>query len=48
MHWLQNGREIGQQSGVVEIGAGQSAPWSLAASAPVPPADPFACALSVA
>jgi hypothetical protein len=48
MHWLQNGREIGQQSGVVDIGAGQSAPWSLAMDAPVPPADPFSCALSAA
>lgn len=48
MHWLQNGREVGQQSGVVEIGAGQSAPWSLAMSAPVAPADPFSCALSAA
>jgi hypothetical protein len=48
MHWLQNGREIGQQSGVVEMGAGQTAPWSLAMSAPNPPADPFSCALSAA
>lgn len=48
MHWLQNGRQLSQQSAVVDLGPSQSKPWSLALSAPNPPADPFSCALSAA
>ncbi|MGZ6965519.1 MAG: hypothetical protein ACXVKA_15045 [Acidimicrobiia bacterium] len=48
IHWLQNGREIAQQSGVVDLAAGQSQPWSLSLSSASPPADPFSCALSAA
>jgi hypothetical protein len=46
IHWLQNSREIAQASTVVDITASQSKPWSLTLAAPVPPADPFSCALS--
>jgi hypothetical protein len=48
MHWLQNGREIAQQSAVVGVTAGQSAPWNLTLGAPNPPADPFSCSLTAA
>jgi hypothetical protein len=48
IHWLQNGREIGQQSTLVGLTAGQSLPWSLTLGAPNPPADPFSCALTAA
>ncbi len=47
IHWLQNGREVGAQSALVDLGAGQSKPWSLSMGAPTAPADPFSCALSV-
>lgn len=46
MHWLQNQRELAQQSAEVDLGAGQSKPWSLTLGAPTPPADPFSCSLS--
>jgi hypothetical protein len=48
MHWLQNAREIAQQTTVVPLTAGQSAPWSVTLAAPNPPADPFSCALTAA
>lgn len=46
IHWLQNGREIAQQSALIPLTAGQSAPWNLTLAAPTPPADPFSCALT--
>ncbi len=48
IHWLQDGREVGEQSAAVNLGAGASTPWELSLGAPTPPADPFSCALSVA
>jgi hypothetical protein len=48
IHWLQAGREVGQQRAVVDPGPGAAKPWSLSLGAPTPPADPFSCALSVA
>jgi hypothetical protein len=47
IHWLQNGREVGQQSALVDLGVGQSKPWSLSMGAGTAPADPFSCALGV-
>ncbi|HEY3725062.1 MAG TPA: hypothetical protein VGN59_17050 [Acidimicrobiia bacterium] len=48
VHWLQDGREVGEESAVVNPGPPGSKPWSLVRGAPSPPADPFSCALSVA
>jgi hypothetical protein len=47
IHWLQDGREIAEQATVVTLPAAAAKPWKLALAAPVAPADPFSCALSV-
>jgi hypothetical protein len=47
MHWLQNGRSLAQQSGLMDLQPGESKPWSLTLSQPNPPAD-LACSLVVA
>lgn len=47
MHWLQNGRSLAHQSGLVDLQPGESKAWSLTISQPSPPAD-LACSLVVA
>lgn len=47
MHWLQNGRSLAQQSGLMDLQPGESKPWSLTISQPNPPLD-LACSLVVA
>lgn len=47
MHWLQNGRSLAHQSGLMDLQPGESKPWSLTLSQPNPPAD-LACSLVVA
>lgn len=47
MHWLQNGRSLAHQSGLMDLHPGESKPWSLTLGQPNPPAD-LACSLVVA
>lgn len=45
--WLQNDRELDDQFKLYEVAAGQTVSWRLTAQAPLPPAEPFRCALEV-
>ncbi len=47
MHWLQNSRDLAQQSGLMDLQPGEAKPWSLTISQPNPPAD-LACSLVIA
>lgn len=45
--WLQNERELDQQFKMYEVAPGATVPWRLTTTAPLPPAEPFRCALEV-
>lgn len=45
--WLQNERELDEQFKMYQVAPGTTVPWRLTAKAPLPPAEPFRCALEV-
>jgi hypothetical protein len=45
--WLQNDRELDDQFELYEVAPGETKPWRLTTSAPLPPAEPFRCALEI-
>jgi hypothetical protein len=47
VYWLQNDRELDSQSDFFDLAPGASIPWRLTLPAPLPPAEPFRCALEV-
>ena len=47
VYWLQNERELDDQFDVYELDPGETKAWRLTTSAPLPPAEPFRCALEV-
>jgi hypothetical protein len=47
VYWLQNDRELDDQFEVYELEPGETKAWELSTSAPLPPAEPFRCALEV-
>lgn len=47
VYWLQNERELDSQFELFEIAPGETKPWRLTAQAPLPPAEPFRCALEI-
>ncbi len=47
VYWLQNERELDEQFDSYDPDPGQTVPWTLTTSAPLPPAEPFRCALEV-
>jgi hypothetical protein len=47
VYWLQNERELDDQFEMYEVEPGQTVGWRLTTSAPLPPAEPFRCALEI-
>jgi hypothetical protein len=47
VYWLQNERELDDQFEMYEVPPGQTIAWRLTTSAPLPPAEPFRCALEI-
>jgi hypothetical protein len=47
VYWLQNDRELDEQFKLYPVEPGQTTAWNLTTAAPLPPAEPFRCALEV-
>ncbi len=47
VYWLQNDRELDTTFDLLDIAPGETKPWRMTAQAPLPPAEPFRCALEV-
>jgi hypothetical protein len=47
VYWLQNDRELDEQFKEYPVEPGQTVPWRLTTTAPLPPAEPFRCALEI-